>query len=186
VEAALETDDPTVTELLFTLLTERGDDEALVEVINQVFTFKPNWASVQAAAALTRTQRRLADGALARADARWFMKSNRYLAATAAEAVGNCADSSQIIATATALATKEDRRVLLLPLAIGAERQSGDLAKQVLSKLPPGHPAADILDASKHPLPHDVLDNLGDARTVNAIHELIGSRIACRPSVLKQ
>lgn len=186
VEAALETDDLKVTELLFSLLTERGDDDALAEVINQVFTFKPNWASVEAAAALACTQRRLADGALARADARWFMKSNPYLAATAAEAVGNCADSSQIIATATALATKEDRRALLIPLAIGAERQSGNLAKQVLSKLPPGHPAADFLDASKLPLAHDAMDNLGDARTVNAVHELIGGRIADRPSVFKQ
>lgn len=186
VEAAMETDDLTVTELLFTLLTERGDDDALAEVVNQVFPSKPNWASVEAAAALGRTRRKLAGGALARADARWFMKRNRYLAATVAEAVGNCADCSQIIETATALATHEDRRILLLPLAIGGERQSGALAKQVLSKLPPGHPAADVLDASKHPLPHDVLDNLGDARTVNAILELMGSRIAGRPSVHEQ
>lgn len=186
VEAALETDDLSVTALLFALLTDHGDDDALNEVVNQVFTFRPNWASVEAAAALTRTRRTLASGALARADERWFMKSNRYLAATAAEAVGNCADQSQIIATAATLATREDRRVLLIPLAIGAERQSSELAEQVLSKLPPGHLAANILDASKHPLPHDTLDDLGDVRTVNAIHELVGGRLAGRPSLLGQ
>ncbi|MFL9864031.1 hypothetical protein PQR67_07625 [Paraburkholderia fungorum] len=186
VEAALETDDLTVTEVLLYFLAERGDEDALREVINLVFTFNPTWASVQAASAIARTKRKVPTDALKRADPRWLGKSHYYLAAQTVEAVGSVADSSQILATAEALAVSEGRRVLLIPLAIGAERQSVDLANEVLSKLPPDHPAIQVLDASKHPLPHDALDQFGNARTVEAVHWLLGARIAERPSVLVQ
>jgi hypothetical protein len=186
VKAALETDDLTVTDVLFDFLIERGDEDALREVINLVFTVKPTWASVQAASAIARTKRKLPADALKRADPRWLGKSNRYLAAQTVEAVGSIADSTQILATAKALAVSEDRRVLLIPLGIGAERQSVDLANEVLSKLPPGHPAVEVLDTSKHPLSHDALDQLGNVRTVEAVHWLLGNRIAERPSVLVQ
>ncbi|AOJ61239.1 hypothetical protein WJ32_01375 [Burkholderia ubonensis] len=186
VEAALETDDLTVTEVLLNFLAERGDEDALREVINLVFTFKPTWASLQAASAIARAKRNVPADALKRADPRWLGKANSYLAAQTAEAVGSVADSTQILTTAEALAVSEGRRVLLIPLAIGAERQSVDLANKVLSKLPPDHPAIQVLDASKHPLPHDALDQLGNARTVEAVHWLLGARIAERPSVLVQ
>lgn len=186
VEAAMETDDSTVTEVLLDFLVERGDEDALREVINLVFTFKPTWASLQAASAIARTKRNVPADALKRADLHWLGKSNHYLAAQTVEAVGSIADSTQILATAKALAVSEDRRVLLIPLAIGAERQSTDLANEVLGKLPPDHPAIQVLDVSKHPLSHDVLDQLGNARTVEAVHWLLGDRIAERPSVLMQ
>lgn len=186
VEAALETDDLTVTEVLLNFLVERGDEDALREVINLVFTFKPTWASVQGASVIARTKRNVPADALKRADPRWLGKSNYYLAAQTVEAVGSIADNTQILATAQALAVSEGRRVLLIPLAIGAERQSTDLANEVLSKLPPGHPAVEVLDTSKHPLPHDALDQLGNVRTVEAVHWLLGNRIAERPSVLVQ
>jgi energy-coupling factor transporter ATP-binding protein EcfA2 len=186
VEAALETDDLTVTEVLLNFLVERGDEDALREVINLVFTFKPTWASVQAASAIARTKRNVPADSVRRADPRWLGKSNYYLAAQTVEAVGSIADNTQILATAKALAVSEGRRVLLIPLAIGAERQSADLANEVLSKLPPGHPAVQVLDTSKHPLPHDALDQLGNARTVEAVHWLLGARIVERPSVLVQ
>jgi hypothetical protein len=186
IEAALETDDLTVTEVLLSFLAERGDEDALREVINLIFTFKPTWASVQAASAIAQAKRKVPADALKRADLRWLGKSNYSLAAHTVEAVGSVADSTQILATAKALAVSEGRRVLLIPLAIGAERQSVDLANEVLSKLPPDHPAIQILDASKHPLPHDALDQLGNARTVEAVHWLLGARIAERPSVLVQ
>jgi hypothetical protein len=186
VEAALGTDDLTVTEVLLNFLVERGDEDALREVINIVFTVKPTWASVQAATAIARTKRNVPAGALKRADPRWLGKSNHYLAAQTVEAVGSIADSTQILATAEALAVSEDRRVLLIPLGIGADRQSANLANEVLSKLPPDHPAIQVLDTSKHPLPHDALDQLGNARTVEAVHWLLGGRIVERPSVLAQ
>lgn len=186
VEAALQTDDLKVAGLLFSLLVERGDEDAVQEVINQVFTLKPNWNSVEAAEALTRTRRKLKDGSLARATAKWLGKSHRYLAATTTQAVGNGAASAQVMATAKALASMVERRVLLLMLAIGAERQSEELAMHVLDMLPPGHVARQILDASARPLPHDALDNLGEIRIVNAVHELIGMRIDPRPSLVKQ
>lgn len=186
VEAALETDDLTVTEVLLDFLVERGDEDALREVINLVFTFKPTWASVQAATTIARAKRKVPADALRRADPRWLGKSNHYLAAQTVEAVGSVADSKQILATAEALAVSEGRRVLLIPLAIGAGRQSADLANEVLGKLPPDHPAIQVLDASKHPLPHDALDQLGNARTVEAVHWLLGAGIAERPSVLVQ
>lgn len=186
VEAALETDDSTVTELLLDLLVERGDEDALREVINLVFAFKPTWVSVQAASAIARAKRKVPSDALKRADPHWLGKSNHYLAAQTVEAVGSVADNTQILATAKALALSEGRRVLLVPLAIGAERQSADLAREVLRQLPPDHPAIHVLDATKHPLPHDVLDQLGNARTVEAVHSLLGGRIAGRPSVLVQ
>jgi energy-coupling factor transporter ATP-binding protein EcfA2 len=186
VEAAMETDDSTVTEVLLDFLVERGDEDALREVINLVFTFERTWPSLQAASALAQTKRNVPADALKRADLRWLGKSNHYLAAQTVEAVGSIADSTQILATAKALAVSEDQRVLLIPLAIGAERQSADLANEVLSKLPPDHPAIQILDTSKHPLPHDALDQLGNARTVEAVHWLLGDRVAERPSVLVQ
>jgi len=186
LEAAVETNDLTVTEVLLDFLAERGDDDALREVINLVFTFKPTWASLQAASAIARTKRYVPADALKRANPRWLGKSNHYLAAQTVEAVGSIADSTQILAMAKALAVSEGRRVLLIPLAIGAERQSADLANEVLSKLPPDHPAIQVLDASKHPLPHDALDQLGNARAVEAVHWLLGDRIAERPSVLVQ
>ena len=182
----METDDSTVTEVLLDFLVERGDEDALREVINLVFTFKPTWASLQAASAIARTKRNVPADALKRADQDWLRKSNHYLAAQTVEAVGSIADSTQILDTAKALAVSEDRRVLLIPLAIGAERRSADLANEVLGKLPPGHPAIQVLDVSKHPLTHDVLDQLGNARTVEAVHWLLGDRIAERPSVLMQ
>ena len=186
VEAALETDDVTVTEVLLDLLVERGDEDALREVINLVFTFKPTWASVQAASTIARTKRNVPAEGLKKADPHWLGKSNPYLAAQTVEAVGSIADSTQVLAVAKSLAISEDRRVLLIPLAIGAERQSVELANEVLSKLPPDHPAIQVLDTSKHPLPHDALDQLGNARTVEAVHWLLGDRIAERPSVLVQ
>lgn len=185
-EAALETCDLTVTKVLLNFLAERGDEEALLEVINLVFTFKPTWASVQAASAIARTKRNVPPDALKRANPRWLGKSNCDLAAQTVEAVGSIANSTQVLSTAKALAVNEGRRVLLIPLAIGAERQSADLANEVLSKLPPDHPAIQVLVASKHPLPHDTLDQLGNARTVEAVHCLLGDRITKRPSVLKQ
>ena len=186
VHVAQETDDLTVTEALLDFLVERGDEDALREVINLVFASKPNWASVQAASAIARTKRNVPTEALKRADVRWLDKSNYYLAAQTVEAVGSTADSTQIVATANALAVSDGRRVLLIPLAIGAERKSATLANEVLSKLPPSHPAILVLDKSKHPLPHDALDQLGNARTVEAVHWLLGNCIAERPSVLMQ
>jgi hypothetical protein len=184
IEAAVETDDSIVAKVLLEFLVERGDEDALREVINLVFTFKPTWVSVQAASAIARTQRSMPADTLKRADSRWLDKSNRYLAAQTVEAVGRIVDSTQILATAKELAISEGRRVLIIPLAIGAERQSVGLANEVLSNLPPDHPATLVLDKSMYPLPHDALDQLGDARTVEAVHWLLGDRIAERPSVL--
>lgn len=186
IKAALETDDLAVSEVLLNLLVERGDENALHEVINLVFTFIPTWASVQAATAISRTRRNMSADSLKRADSDWLNKANYYLAAQTVEAMGSIADRAQILDTAQALAVSDDRRVLLIPLAIGTERQSPDLANVVLSKLPPDHPAIQVLDTSKHPLPHDALDQLGNARTVAAVHWLLGGRIAERPSVLAQ
>ena len=186
VEAALETDDLTVTEVLLDFLVERGDENALREVINLIFAFKPTWASVQAASAIARAKRNVPADALKRADPKWLGKSNYYLAAQTVEAVGSTAHSTQILAMAKALAVSEGRRVFLIPLATGAERQSADLSNEVLRKLPPDHPAIQVLDQSKHPLCHDALDQLGNARTVEAVHWLLGNRIAERPSVLVQ
>ncbi len=172
--------------MLIEFLTERGDEDTLGEVTNFIFIIKPTWASVQAAAAVARAQRKVPADALKRSDVRWLSKSNNYLAAQTAEAVGSVSDEEQVRATAKALALSEGKRVLLIPLAIGSERHSAELAKQVLNLLPPDHPAGLILDASKLPLAHDALDQLGDVRTVEAVHWLIGSRIAGRPSVLEQ
>lgn len=184
VEAAQETDDLTVTEVLLDFLAERGDEDALREVINLLFTFRPTWASLHAASAIAQTKRKVPADALKKADPSWLSKANHYLAAQTVEAVGSVADSTQILATAEALAVSEDRRVLLIPLAIGTARQSADLANEVLSKLPPDHLAIQVLDASTHPLPHDALDQLGNVRTVDAVHWLLGDRIAERPSLL--
>lgn len=186
VEAALETDDPTVSEILLELLVEHGDEDALQEVIHLIFTIKPNWASVRAAKAVAHSKRKAPASALQRATVRWLSKSNYYLAAQTAEAVGSVSDEAQVLATAEALAKSEGKRVLLVALAVGAERQSAGLAKKVLSHLPPGNPARQVLDATKLPLPHDALDQLGNARTVEAVHWLLGNRITERPSVLKQ
>lgn len=184
VETALETEDLELCESLFTLLIERGDEQALAEVVNQVFTIKPSWTSVAAAEALARTRRKLHATSLTRANARWFQRAHPSLVAAVAEAVGNCTDSAQVLATAREFAKQEDRRVLLIALALGAERQSADLAKQVLEMLPPEHLAIEMLTAAGVPLKHDALDDLGDVRTVNAVHLLCGSRIASRPSVM--
>lgn len=186
LEAAMETDDLTVADVLVEFLTERGDEDALREVTDVIFTIKPTWASLQAAAAVARAKRKVPADALKRADIRWLSKSNYYLAAQTAEAVGSVSDKEQVRATAKALAVREGKRVLLIPLAIGSERQSTALAKEVLSLLPPDHPAGLILDASKLPLAHDALDQLGNVRTVEAVHWVIGSRIAGRPSVLER
>lgn len=186
IEVALVTDDLTVTEVLLDFLIERGDEDALREVINLIFIGEPIWASLQAASTIARTKRKVPADALKMANARWLNKSNPYLAAQMIEAVGSVADIRQILSTAKAMAVSEGRRVLLIPLAIGAERQSTDLANEVLSKLPPDHPASQVLDTSYHPLPHDALDKLGNARTVEAVHWLLGDRITERPSVLVQ
>lgn len=186
VEAALETDDLKVAGLLFSVLVECGDEDAVQEVVSQVFALNPNWNSVEAADALARTRRKLSVGALARANAKWLGKSHRYLAATTTEAVGNGADPAQVMDTARSLGSMVDRRVLLVMLAIGADRQSAELAKQVLGLLPPGHLARRILDDSAHPLPDDALDDLGEVRIVDAVHELVGLRIAPRPTLLEK
>lgn len=183
VEAALETDDMTVAEVLLNFLVERGAEDTLQEVINLVFAAKPTWASLQAASAIALTKRDVPVDALKRADIHWLIKANPYLAAQTVEALGSIGNSKQILATAQSLAVREGRRVLLISLAIGADRQSADLAKEVLSKLPPDHPTRQILDTSKLPLSHDALDQLGNARTVEAVHWLLGDRIAARPSV---
>jgi len=49
--------------------------------------------------------------------------------------------------------------------------------------LPPEHLAIKIVARPGVPLKHDALDDLGDVRTVNAVHSLCGSRIAERSSV---
>lgn len=72
------------------------------------------------------------------------------------------------------------------PLAVGTERQSADLADEVLSKLPPDHSPSQVLNTSKHPLFHDALDQLGNVRTVEAVRWLLNRRIAERPSILVQ
>lgn len=186
VEASLETDDSTVTELLLQLLADRGDEDAVQEVINLIFTIKPTWASVQAAKAIALSKSKVPADALQRATVRWLSKSNYYLAAQTAEALGSVSDEAQILATAKTLAQSEDKRVLLVAMATGAQRQSADLARKVLGHLPPGNPASHVLDAAKLPLAHDALDHLGNARTVEAVHWLLDGRISKRPSVLKE
>jgi len=82
--------------------------------------------------------------------------------------------------------TQRGSESALGPLAIGAERQWADLAREVLRQLQPDHPAIQVPDAAKHPLPHDALDQLGNAQTVEAVHWLLGGCITGRPSVLVQ
>lgn len=186
VAATLETDDRAVADVLLDFLVERGGEDALREVTNIVFRRRPNWASVQAASAIARAERKLPADAFMRATQLWLSKSNSYLVTRAVEALGRVADSTQILATADTLTSNPSRRVLLIPLALGAHRQSADLADQVLGKLPGDHPATQIFVPPKAPLHHDALDQLGDVRTVEAVRWVLGDRIAVPPPLLEQ
>lgn len=184
IEAAIETDDSSVTQVLLSFLADHGDEDALQKLVELVFSVKPKFYSLLAASAIAEAKQAVPKGSLKRANQSWFKRSPSHLAAQTAEAVGCIADQIQIIALAKSLAAMEGRRALLIPLAIGAACQSIDLANEVLRELPHEHPAKQILESSKTPLPHDVLDELGNARTVEAVRWILGDRILDRPSIM--
>lgn len=186
IEVALETEDDAVCEAIFKMLAKHGDDNAISEIVNQILTIDPRWPSVVAARALASSGRRLPNGTMSRANTDWFRKCAPVLAAAAARVIGSCSDDAQILQTADFLIHLEHRRVLLIALALGAHPQSPALTAQVLERLPPGHPAANLLAAEGTPLKHDLLDDLGDIRLVNAVLSLAGSRFEPRPSVLEE
>ncbi|SDI63674.1 hypothetical protein [Bradyrhizobium ottawaense] len=84
--------------------------------------------------------------------------------------VGACADTSRVISAAKELAAKQERRALLIPLAIAAAGREGSLAEQIMKLLPTK--TADALSQTLEgtgKLSAEDLNGLGDVRTTETV-----------------
>lgn len=182
LKAALETSDSKVCATLFEALAEHGDEAAQLGLSQEAFTVRPSWTSVSAARALALAGPRVNPILVAGASQQWFHRAQASLAVNMALAIGTCAQPAQIRDTARWFAESETRRVLLIPMVLGTQTRDEELASEIMGYLPPDHPAKSLFGSDDTlKLPHDVLDDLGDIRIVNAALCWCMEKIEARP-----
>ncbi|WP_448044363.1 nSTAND3 domain-containing NTPase [Bradyrhizobium liaoningense] len=167
-----ETDDLDVKRMLMRAIVRNGSHEAKKKVLSFALkTGRP--PHHQLAAEALFLERQFVDETLAAEITDEHLLVRRAsVALPLAVVVATRADRSRAIAAVKSLAAKPERRVLLIPMAIGVADHDRDLADSILAFLPT-HAALALsrIFSGEGTLSQDDLDGLGDVRTLEAVKQ---------------